>query len=167
MPLSPSAPTSTSLRPAPPAAKRFLRILYADDVRELREIARLSFSREGHGIECVEDGLLAFKRVLADPAFDLIITDHNMPHMTGAELVAALREVAFPGRIMVFSSDLTSTVAAEYARLKVDRILFKPVYPAMLREVIAELFPGVGRADAPVPTAAHIDRPLSRPLPPG
>ncbi|HUR60289.1 MAG TPA: response regulator [Opitutaceae bacterium] len=165
--LSPSNPTSTSLRPAQPAAKRFLRILYADDVRELREIARLSLSREGHGIECVEDGLIAYKRVLEDPAFDLIITDHHMPNMNGVEFVTALREVVFPGRIMVFSSDLTSGVAAEYQRLKVDRILFKPIYPSMLRQVIGELFPGASRAEAAAPTAAHIDRPLNRPRPPG
>jgi two-component system chemotaxis response regulator CheY len=166
------APMPLSILPpprlAPSAAKRFLRILYADDVRELREIARHSFSRDGHGIECVEDGLLALKRVTADPAFDLIITDHHMPNMTGVELVTALREIAFPGRVMVFSSDLTDAVTAEYERLKVDRILFKPIYPAMLRQVLAELFPGVGRpVDATANVEARTDRPLNRPHPRG
>lgn len=122
-------------------SKRFLRVLYADDMKELRDIARISLSREGHGIECVEDGVLALARVTADPAFDLVITDHHMPNMNGLGLVTRLREQGYPGRIMVFSSELSPVVAAEYQRLKVDRILYKPVYPSILRQVIHELFP--------------------------
>ena len=133
-----SAPPSFS---AAPTIKRFLRVLYADDLRDLRDIMRISLSREGHGIECVEDGLLALARVTADPGFDLVITDHHMPNLNGLELVMRLREQEFPGRIMVFSSELSPNVAAEYERLRVDRILYKPVYPSVLRDVIAELFP--------------------------
>lgn len=121
--------------------KRFLRILYADDVRELREVARISFSREGHGIECVEDGAHALNRVMADPAFDLVITDHHMPNLNGLELVKGLRQLGFGGKIMVFSSELDPAVADEYRKLVVDRILFKPIFPSALRATLAELFP--------------------------
>lgn len=140
---APSTP-APSLVSAP--AKRFLRILYADDLRDLREVMRLTLSRDGHGIECVEDGLLALARVTADPAFDLVITDHHMPNMNGLELVMRLREQAFAGKIMVFSSELSSAVAAEYRRLNVDQILYKPVYPAALREVLSTLFPATQHA---------------------
>lgn len=155
-----SAPVSISSTPpvfpapaSPAAAKRFLRILYADDVRELRDVARLSFSREGHGIECVADGQIAIARVSADPHFDLVITDHHMPNMNGLEVVRHLREMEFPGKIMVFSSDLGSVVASEYEQLKVDRILYKPVYPSELRRTIAEMFPGLQSARAETPRA--------------
>lgn len=121
--------------------KRFLRILYADDLRELRDVARISLSREGHGIECVEDGRIALARVTVDPGFDLVITDHHMPNMNGLELVTRLRELEFPGKILVFSSELGSAVAADYMRLKVDRIIYKPVYPSVLRQVLHDLFP--------------------------
>ena len=143
-----SAPSAHSLKP-----KKFLRILYADDVHELRDVARISFSREGHGIECVADGALALQRVTADPAFDLVITDHHMPNMNGLQLVAALREISFPGKIMVFSSDLSSRVRAGYEELKVDSILYKPVFPSVLRQTLAELFPGVGRTEPAAPMA--------------
>jgi two-component system chemotaxis response regulator CheY len=140
---------STSMHGVSPA-KRFLRILYAEDLGELRDVARLSLSRDGHGIECVEDGQVALHRVTADPSFDLVITDHHMPNMTGLELVSALRGLGFPGKIVVFSSELSTGVAAEYNRLEVDRIIYKPVYPSMLRGVLAELFPSIARtADSP------------------
>lgn len=133
---------STFVRPAAPAhSRRFLRILYADDLPDLREVMRITLSREGHGIECVEDGLFALARVTADAGFDLIITDHHMPNLNGLELVKRLREQAYPGKILVFSSELSPAIAAEYERLQVDRILYKPIYPSALRQVLGELFP--------------------------
>lgn len=107
---------------------------------ELREVARLSFSRDGHGIECYCDGDQALKRITADRSFDLVITDHHMPMMNGLEFVTALRGIEFPGKIMVFSSELSLEVAREYQRQRVDRILYKPVFPSMLRQVLGELF---------------------------
>ena len=115
-------------------------MLYADDMPELREVVRLSLTRDGHEIECAEDGLLALNRLTADSAFDLVITDHHMPNLNGLELVHALRERGFTGKIMVFSSELSTAIAADYQRLNVDRIVYKPVYPAALREILAELF---------------------------
>src|SRR5688500_6983839 len=84
------------------APKRRLRILYADDLRELREVASMSFRRDGHDIECFPDGALALTRIKDDPAFDLVITDHHMPNLNGLEFVTQLRELNFPGKIMVF-----------------------------------------------------------------
>ncbi len=123
------------------AERRILRILYADDLPELRDVARISFSREGHAIECFADGALAFTRILADPTFDLVITDHHMPNMNGIEFVKKLREVGFAGKIMVFSSELSEIVARNYREQGVDRILYKPVFPSALRNALAELFP--------------------------
>lgn len=125
-----------------PHARRSIRILYAEDVRELRDLARTVLTREGHEVDCASDGLEALERLIANPlGFDLLLTDHHMPRMNGLDLVANLRRIGFSGKIMVFSSELNPEIAAEYTRLRVDRILFKPVYPSYLRQVIAELFP--------------------------
>ena len=123
------------------ARRRALRILYADDLHELRDVARLSLGREGHGVDCVADGALALAQVAADANYDLVITDHLMPNMNGLELVTKLREREFPGKVMVFSSELSACVAEQYHRQKVDRILYKPVFPATLRTTLVELFP--------------------------
>ena len=125
-----------------PAAtsRRSLRILYADDLRELRDVARISLTRDGHRIECVPDGEAALERVQADPALDLVITDHHMPLMNGLELVTALRRIGYHGRILVFSSELSPTVAAEYRKLAVDQIIYKPVFPSALRQILATMF---------------------------
>lgn len=121
------------------STKKYLRVLYADDLHDLREIMRLVLSREGHGIECVEDGQHALERILADSGFDLVITDHHMPRMNGLELVTRLRALPFRGKIVVFSSELSPDVADDYRTLGVDRILYKPVTPTALRDVLADL----------------------------
>lgn len=131
------APAATDL----PVDKHALRIIYADDLHELRDVARISFGRDGHQIECVADGVLALERIKEDPAFDLLITDHHMPNMNGLELVTELRHHTFAGKIMVFSSELSETIARQYRAQKVDRILYKPVFPSVLRQSLKELFP--------------------------
>jgi CheY-like chemotaxis protein len=129
-------------------ALRPLRIIYAEDVRELRELARIVLTREGHAVECVEDGLAALAKISANlDGYDLLITDHHMPRMNGLELVLDLRRLPFRGRIMVFSSELNPVVSNEYEKLQVDRILFKPVYPSYLKQAIAELFPTAAVAE--------------------
>ena len=107
---------------------------------ELRDVARLSLSRDGHQIECFADGGQALTRVNADPTIDLVMTDHHMPRMNGLELVTALRNSGYAGKIMVFSSELSVETAEDSERLGVDRILYKPVFPSTLRQALLELF---------------------------
>jgi len=119
-----------------------LRIIYADDLINLREVARMALSRDGHTIECVENGAIALEKISAAPtAYDLILTDHHMPVMNGLELVTAPRSVPISAKIIVFSSGLNPKVAAAYLALGVIRILPKPIFPSELRRALTELFP--------------------------
>lgn len=133
-----TTPAATTHSPA--LNKRTLRILYAEDVRQLRDLLQISLTDEGHTVECAADGLLALEKVTAAPtAYDLVITDHHMPNMNGLDLVTHLRALPFPGKIVVFSSELSSTVSAAYHRLNVDYVLPKPIFPVTLRAVLATL----------------------------
>jgi two-component system chemotaxis response regulator CheY len=118
------------------------RVLYAEDVRELREVMRLILQDVGYTIETVKNGAEAFHRLGEDvDGFDLLITDHHMPEMNGLELVHRLRSSPFRGKIMVFSSELDPAVHREYHRIGVEVILPKPVRPALLRKAMEELVP--------------------------
>ncbi|ACB73355.1 response regulator [Opitutus terrae] len=129
------------LQPELDSPKKSLRILYADDMRELREVARIALTRDGHTVECVGDGQQALELLAANPdGYDLVITDHHMPHVNGIELVTQLREMPYHGKVLIFCSELSSAVNETYQRLKVDRILYKPVFPSELRQVLVDLF---------------------------
>lgn len=110
-------------------------------MKELRDVARIALSREGHRIECVPGGQEALDRLIAAPrAIDLLITDHHMPGMDGIELVQKVREREMPCRILVFCSALSRDVHEAYRKFAVDRVLYKPVLPSDLRRVIREIF---------------------------
>ncbi|HVZ65357.1 MAG TPA: response regulator [Lacunisphaera sp.] len=126
--------------PAPGQPRRIFRALYAEDVPELRELMRIVLTTEGHTAECVPDGLAAWEKIQVEPGrFDLIITDHHMPKMTGLDLVTRLRTTDYAGRIIVFSSELSPEVGQAYRQLKVDVVLPKPIFPVTLRAVLATL----------------------------
>ena len=118
-----------------------LRVLYADDMSEMRDLLGILLGREGHVVETVADGDLAWERLAADPtAFDLLVTDHHMPRVNGLELVTRVRRLPFAGKILVLSSEISPQVRAAYAAQRVDEVLEKPVFPVTLREVLRTLF---------------------------
>ena len=124
------------------AAKKTRRVLYVDDMRELREVARLALSRCGHKIDCAPDGKDALEMIRADPgAYDIIITDHHMSVMNGLELVMGLREIKYAGMIAVVSSELNEDVEVDYRRLGIERLLYKPVSLGDLRSLVLESEP--------------------------
>ncbi len=117
-----------------------MRVLYADDMRELRQLLEIVLGRDGHKVDSVADGHIALDLIKKDlHAYDVVITDHHMPTISGLELVGHLRALQFPGKIIVFSSELSTEVASAYRRHKVDHILPKPIFPSDLRAIFATL----------------------------
>ena len=135
--------TFPSPGPAVAAPCRALRILYADDVKELRDVIRLTLMRDGHTVECAVNGAEALKQLEADPTgVDLLITDHHMPVMNGLEFLTRVRALpGFHGRTLVFTSELSHQIAQAYRRLGVDGMIPKPIFPSELRRIIRGFFP--------------------------
>ncbi len=132
--------TSVTGSPNSGATRKSLRVLYADDMKELRQLMEIVLGRDGHQVDSVADGSLAIERVKKDPqAYDVVITDHHMPTISGLELVAGLRGMNYPGKIIVFSSELSMAVDEAYRSHRVDHILPKPIFPSDLRAIFASL----------------------------
>ena len=145
-----SASALTSLSPV----VRPLSILYADDVLQLRNFMRLLITRAGHRLETFDNGADALDRVRRAPeSVDLLITDHNMPRLSGLELVAGVRQLPYAGKIAIFSSSLSQAAADSYRALAVDLILAKPMFPSTLLLMVEQLFQA-GHAPAQPETAA-------------
>ncbi len=119
--------------------RRTRRVLYVDDMRELREVAQLALTSVGHKVECVADGAEAFDRIVSSSsAYDIVISDHHMAGLNGIGLVIKLREIGYSGKIAIVSSELNREVADEYHQLGVSRILYKPVELTDLRSLVLE-----------------------------
>lgn len=66
------------------------RILIVEDMEFVRHALQAFLSEAGYAVEAVASGAAALAR-LKTGAIDLVLTDHRMPGMTGAELVVALK----------------------------------------------------------------------------
>jgi DNA-binding response OmpR family regulator len=114
-----------------------LNILLAEDERSVAFSISFALKADGHRIEIATDGEQALAKLTADPdAFDLLITDNNMPRMTGVELVRRLRETGFSGKILVLSAHLSAENRAAYNALRVDGMIPKPFDLYQLRTVV-------------------------------
>lgn len=69
-----------------------LRVVIVDDSRVMRQIVIRTLRQAGYDWEITEaaDGVLALEVVTAEQP-DLVLSDWNMPNMTGIELLRALR----------------------------------------------------------------------------
>jgi two-component system, chemotaxis family, chemotaxis protein CheY len=104
-----------------------LRILCAEDQAQMSDLLRNVLERAGHEVVCVTDGREAWDRIRANPGFfDAIVTDHQMPHVTGLELVGRLRELGFAGKIIVQSAKVSATDQVAFERLGIHQIVAKP-----------------------------------------
>jgi CheY-like chemotaxis protein len=105
------------------------RILIAEDDPLLATIYEITLSEAGFEVMVCRDGLEALDSLEAF-APDLVITDYYMPHMTGGELIRAVRE----RRGGLTATLLASAIDPERldADQRGDGRLEKPITPARL-----------------------------------
>ena len=104
-----------------------LKILAVDDEPSIRQSMRFIFGGPRYEVTIAESG----EEVLAKldkntDTFDVIVIDQKMPHLTGLELVEAIRKRGFSGKMMVLSAHLSSEIRAAYAEMDVHVLLDKP-----------------------------------------
>lgn len=67
------------------------KVLVVDDSSAIRESVTYVLTQAGYGVTAAEDGMDALGKLDGD-AFDLIVTDVNMPNLDGIGLVKKVRE---------------------------------------------------------------------------
>lgn len=112
--------------PAAPPVSHRCRILCVDDEPAIRDVVRSLLQREGHEVDVAPDGAEAWEKISKDPRdVVVVITDNNMPNLSGMELVARLRTTDFAGKIIMFSSSLTPDDRAKLEDYGVDAVVEK------------------------------------------
>ena len=104
---------------------RSAKILFADDEPAIRRVAAMALSRAGYNVTTVANGHAAWKLLEID-TFDLLITDNQMPQMTGEELVFKVREYGLGLPIIVAASQLEFFLNTDNDWLQVAQLLQKP-----------------------------------------
>jgi CheY-like chemotaxis protein len=133
-------------------------ILVADDEPAVALAIKSALKFCGFAVLTVPDGQAAIDAVEADPArFSVVLSDHNMPGLSGIALVEALRASSYPGRIVILSAYLTHENEARYKELAVDQIISKPFNIERLRLALDRaLHPDARRCWSPPVPAGHV-----------
>ncbi len=94
-------------------SRKQIKILIADDEKASREVLVNLLQTDGRIIRTAADGLQAQAILEADPC-DLILSDLNMPHMGGMELLRFIREQLPAALVVIITgyATLESTLSA-------------------------------------------------------
>ena len=112
-------------------------ILIVDDEPKVLRITRLSLEKAGYEVTTAGDGEEALEKLRAAP-FDVLVTDVNMPRMSGEELCAAVRtEIFDPAPLIFVATGRTGTNHREWADgIENVELMEKPV---SLRQLVARI----------------------------
>jgi len=107
-----------------------IRILYADDDRCILRACQVMLDRAGYDVDTVADGAEAWG-ALQCADYHLLITDNQMPRLTGLELIHKVHEASIPVPIVLASSSVLSPES-----LECDAVLPKPFTVRALLETV-------------------------------
>lgn len=101
------------------------RILVVDDEESIREFLEIMLRKESYEVTCVEDGQKAID-ILKKKSFDLLISDLQMPNVTGIELLKHCRDVYPDLLFMMITAFGTAETAVEAMKMGAYDYITKP-----------------------------------------
>jgi len=104
---------------------RRIRVLVADDERNLRELMVRELGRKGHEVDDVGDGEAALAR-LQEASYDVVVLDMKMPKREGIEVLRELQALAEPPQVIVMTGFQEVSTAVEAMKLGAYDYLTKP-----------------------------------------
>lgn len=117
-----------------------LQILVVEDEKAVAHMIAMVLGGPAAKVARATNGWEALIKIGGRPRpFDVIITDHRMPRMTGLQLVRRLRAQNFGGKILVLSAHLSDEDIRAYEELGVDMLMSKPFDFDELQEAMAVL----------------------------
>jgi DNA-binding response OmpR family regulator len=113
-----SAPTQGQANPSN-------RILLVDDDISIRQISAEVLTAFGYQVDTVEDGVAGWDALRAS-RYDLLITDHKMPKISGIELVKKLRSARVTLPVVLVSAIIPTDELTRNPSLQLAATLPKP-----------------------------------------
>ena len=96
--------------------------------------------RWGYRVSAYLEQREALDALLADaPHFDLVLTDFNMPGISGLEVARAIRDVRPDLPVVVLSGYITDELRAQAAAVGVRELIAKPHEVEELRDTVHRL----------------------------
>jgi len=102
-------------------------ILFVDDEQGLVLLMKRLLTRQGFRFSGYDDPREALEAVRANPdQFDLVVTDYNMPHISGLELAQAVKEIRADLPVILASGYITEELRAKAPAAGIRELIYKP-----------------------------------------
>jgi len=121
-----------------------MKILTVDDFSTMRRIIKSMLRQLGYNnIVEAEDGAAAL-HLMQREKVDFVISDWNMPHMSGLDLLKAIRadENLKPMPFLLVTAEALKEHVVEAVKAGVDNYVVKPFTAETLKEKIDAIFQG-------------------------
>lgn len=118
-----------------------LRILLVDDFVEIRELLAALLRRDGFDVDAAGDGASGWDAFCSN-SYDLLITDNDMPNLSGLEFVRRVRAVPHKLPVIVISGYAPWDDADVKTLLQPGAFIEKPFAFPVLRAKVEELMNG-------------------------
>ena len=119
-----------------------MKILIVDDFSTMRRIIRNILKQlKFINVEEAEDGSIAFEK-LKEADYDLLITDWNMPNMTGLDLLKEIRanEKLKNLKVLLVSAEAEKENIIQAAQAGANEYVVKPFTAVILEQKINKIF---------------------------
>jgi len=115
------------------------RILVVDDSEAIRDIIKLTLQFKGYEVTDANDGREAYD-ILSHSSYDLVITDLEMPRMSGYELIDRIRNDLRDAKLPIIVCSAELNVGKQQLLDKgANAFLRKPISPFELLDIVALL----------------------------
>ncbi len=115
-----------------------MKILIVDDSAAMRMIVRKTLRLagfEGHEFTETDDGVKALAAIKAAPP-DLVLSDWNMPNMTGIELLETLAKEGIKVKFGFITTEATPDMRQRATAAGAGFLISKPFSPESFREIL-------------------------------
>ena len=107
------------------------KVLLVDKDSNDRSAIAARLTEAGHRVSAVGDSLAAFEKVIRDH-YDLVLTELDLPHMSGIELLKRIRDANRSLPVIVISADAGVSEAVEAMRSGASDFILKPLTAEMI-----------------------------------
>lgn len=98
-----------------------------DDAHDANRVSQI-LQNAGYSVDTETDSGHALRRFTANlDGYDILVSDGNMPHVSGGQLVEGVRKAGFAGKVVMYSGSVSDTDEAAFKKKGADVVLRKPL----------------------------------------
>jgi DNA-binding NtrC family response regulator len=116
-----------------------MKIMIADDDKNLRTVLLNELSEEGFDVDAAENGVRA-KELLEKDEYDVVVLDLTMPGMGGMDILKKIKDLELFTEVIILTGNATVPTAVEAMKLGAYDYLTKPFQMEELISVIGKAF---------------------------